>query len=70
MSTFGERLRTAIEVHQAITLTQFAERVGLSPSNVSHYLSGQRKPGLDSLADIIKVLPNANLHWLITGEVK
>jgi transcriptional regulator with XRE-family HTH domain len=70
MTKFGDRLRIAIEQHQCISLTQFAQNAGISPQNLSHYLNGQRKPGLDSLAEMIKVLPGTNVCWLITGEFK
>jgi transcriptional regulator with XRE-family HTH domain len=70
VTKFGDRLRIAIEHHQCISLTQFAQNAGISPQNLSHYLSGQRKPGLDSLADMIKVLPGTNVTWLITGDIK
>ena len=70
MTTFGQRLRIAIEQHQQITLTDFCGRTGFSQSMLSHYVSGIYKPGLDSLTTMIKALPETNIGWLITGEPK
>jgi transcriptional regulator with XRE-family HTH domain len=70
MSTFGERLRRTIEVHHLMTLTDFANKTGISLQNVSHYVHGQRKPGLDTLVDMIGALPKTHIGWLITGNDK
>lgn len=68
MSTFGQRLRIAIEQHQQITLTQFCERTGFSQPTLSHYLSGVYKPGLDSIVKMVEALPGTNIGWLLTGK--
>jgi transcriptional regulator with XRE-family HTH domain len=68
MSTFGQRLRIAIEQHQQITLTTFCERTGFSQSMLSHYLAGLYKPGLDSIVKIVEALPGTNIGWLLTGK--
>lgn len=68
MSTFGQRLRIAIEQHQQITLTAFCERTGFSQSMLSHYLSGVYKPGLDSIVKMVEALPGTNIGWLLTGK--
>lgn len=68
MNTFGDRLRTTIEVHHAMTLTEFSRRTDISLQNVSHYIGGQRKPGVEVLAEMVKTLPKADVRWLVTGE--
>jgi len=68
--SFGNRLRVAITQHHEISLSEFARRTGFSLPNLSHILTGQRKPGLDTLIVIINALPGTNIGWLITGEPK
>jgi hypothetical protein len=67
MKTFGERLREAIETHP-MTVTTYSALTEISLPNLSHYLHGQRKPGLDTLALMLKHLPKADVKWLVTGE--
>lgn len=67
MTTFGSRLREAIETHP-MTITEFSKRTGFSLQNLSHFMEGQRKPGLDSLAAMVKELPKVDVKWLVTGE--
>jgi transcriptional regulator with XRE-family HTH domain len=65
--TFGERLRASIVAH-GISEAEYSRRTEISDQNLSHYIAGQRKPGLDTLADMIEALPNENVRWLITGR--
>ena len=65
--TFGERLRASIVAH-GISEAEYSRRTEISAQNLSHYIAGQRKPGLDTLADMIEALPNENVRWLITGR--
>lgn len=67
MSTFGNRLREAIETHP-MSQSAFSAKTGISLQNVSHYLTGQRKPGIDVLAEMVKALPKADVRWLVTGD--
>jgi transcriptional regulator with XRE-family HTH domain len=67
MKTFGQRLRASIAAH-GISEAEFARKADMSAQNLSHYIAGQRKPGLDTLAMMIKALPNENVRWLIGGE--
>jgi transcriptional regulator with XRE-family HTH domain len=66
MKTFGERLRASIAAHK-ISEAEYCRRTDISAPNLSHYIAGQRKPGLDTLAAMIAALPNENLRWLISG---
>jgi len=67
MTTFGERLRTAIEVHQAISITEYARQTGFTLANLSHFMSGQRQPRLPSLVILVAALPDVDVRWLVTG---
>jgi len=67
MSTFGDRLREAIETHP-MNQSTFSARTGISLQNISHYLAGRRKPGVDVLAQMVKALSQCDVRWLVTGE--
>lgn len=54
----------------SLSSSQFADRVGIKRSNLSHVLSGRNKPSLDFLSKVIVAYPNVNASWLITGETR
>ena len=51
-----------------MTAAQFAEKIGLSPSSLSHILNGRNNPSLDVVMKIHKACSYVNLPWLIYGE--
>ncbi|MFT6502669.1 MAG: transcriptional regulator with XRE-family HTH domain [Crocinitomicaceae bacterium] len=53
-----------------LTASEFASKIGINRSNLSHVLSGRNKPSLDFLTKIITSYPNVNASWLITGETR
>ena len=55
---------------EEMTAAQFAERIGLSPSSLSHILNGRNNPSLDVVMKIHKAGNYVNLPWLIYGEGK
>ena len=61
-----DRVRIVIKANN-LTSAEFADRLGIKRSNLSHVLSGRNKPGIDFLAKIIEAYPNVNAAWLITG---
>ncbi len=67
MESFSERLKHIIKEKQ-LSNAELAEKIGIQKSTVSHLLSGRNKPGFDFLNKLIKVFPDINLRWLITGE--
>jgi transcriptional regulator with XRE-family HTH domain len=67
MKTFGERLRNSILAHK-ISEAAFCRKTEISAQNLSHYIAGQRKPGLDTLATMLSALPDEHARWLITGK--
>jgi len=67
--TPGQRLRLfAIAWHgrQSGSITAFAEALGMQPSNLHKYLSGEREPGASVLARIAEL--GCNIHWLMSGD--
>lgn len=50
-----------------LTAAEFAVRLGVQPSNVSHLLSGRNNPSLDFVKKLKETFPEYNLDWLIMG---
>ncbi|MCK9400191.1 MAG: helix-turn-helix transcriptional regulator [Bacteroidales bacterium] len=48
--------------------SEFADRIGVQRSSVSHVLSGRNKPSLDFLEKILNLFPDIDAVWLITGR--
>lgn len=53
-----------------LSASDFAEKIDVKRSNLSHILSGRNKPSLDFLAKVIESYPKVNASWLITGEAR
>lgn len=51
-----------------LTSSQFADRIGVQRSSVSHVISGRNKPGFDFINKILLAFPDINANWLITGD--
>lgn len=41
---------------RGLTLTEFATAMGVTPGAVSHWENGRRKPGIDDLAKMARLL--------------
>lgn len=53
---------------KGLSSSQFADRIGIQRSSVSHVLSGRNKPGFDFIQKILIAFPEINGDWLITGS--
>ena len=53
-----------------LTASEFADKIDVKRSNLSHVLSGRNKPSLDFLEKVINAFPKVNAAWLITGETR
>lgn len=62
----NDRIRLILKANN-LTSSEFADKIGVKRSNLSHVLSGRNKPGLEFLAKIIESFPNVNASWLLTG---
>ena len=51
-----------------LTASQFAELMGIQPSNVSHLLNGRNKPSLDFLKKLKEIFPEYSFDWIILGK--
>jgi transcriptional regulator with XRE-family HTH domain len=53
---------------EKLTSAQFADRIGVQRSSVSHVISGRNKPGFDFIRKILEAFTEINADWLITGS--
>ena len=53
---------------EKLTSAQFADKIGVQRSSVSHVISGRNKPGFDFIRKILEAFPQINADWLITGS--
>lgn len=53
-----------------LTPSQFADRIGIQRSGVSHVLAGRNKPGFDFMESMLLSYPSLNAEWLMTGKGK
>jgi transcriptional regulator with XRE-family HTH domain len=51
-----------------LTPSEFADRIGVQRSSISHVLSGRNKPGIDFLEKMLTSFPEIDVAWLITGK--
>ena len=54
---------------EGLSQAEFAEKIGISQSNLSHIFGSRgQKPSLDVVMGIHKAYPSVNLDWLLYGE--
>jgi transcriptional regulator with XRE-family HTH domain len=62
-----DRIQVIIDSHK-LNAGEFAQKIGVQRSSVSHVLSGRNKPGFDFIEKIILSFPRVDAAWLITGK--
>ena len=50
-----------------LTAAEFALRLGIQPSNISHLLSGRNNPSLEFVKKLKETFPEYSLEWIIFG---
>lgn len=63
----AKRIRTIIE-HYGLTVSSFADKIGVQRSSISHLLKGRNKPSLDFVLKVVQTYPEVNLYWLLNGK--
>lgn len=58
----------AIMQEKKLTPTEFADKISLNPSIMSHIMSGRNKPSLDVVTRILRVFEDINPSWMILGD--
>ena len=51
-----------------LTAAEFALRLGIQPSNISHLLSGRNNPSLHFVQKLKETFPEYSLEWIIFGR--
>nr|WP_190809729.1 helix-turn-helix transcriptional regulator [Flagellimonas sp. S3867] len=62
-----ERIRTII-THYGLTVSTFADKIGVQRSSISHLLNGRNRPSLDFVLKVVQTYPEVNLYWLLNGK--
>lgn len=62
-----ERIAQIIQ-KEGLTAAQFAEKIGISASSLSHILGGRNNPSLEVVMKIHKSCDYISLDWLLYGE--
>ena len=52
---------------KGLTAAEFALKLGIQPSNISHVLSGRNNPSLDFVKKLKETFPEYNLDWIVFG---
>ncbi|WP_266364239.1 helix-turn-helix transcriptional regulator [Tellurirhabdus rosea] len=66
-NTINQRLNSLIEALK-ISTKAFAESLDKTPTAIYTVLNGRNKPGFDVLEGILKIYPQVNSEWLLTGH--
>ena len=51
-----------------LTAADFALRLGIQPSSISHLLSGRNNPSLDFVKKLKETFPEYTLDWIVFGK--
>lgn len=61
------RIQQVIDYY-GLTVSAFADEIGVQRSSISHLLNGRNKPSLDFVLKLITAYPEVDLYWLLKGE--
>ena len=67
MLTDKERIEEIIKVKH-LSNVEFCNQTVLSPSSLSHILSGRTKPTISTLRNIVEAFPDLNPMWVLLGQ--
>ena len=63
------RIQTVVD-HLEISVSAFADEIGVQRSSMSHLLNGRNKPSLDFVMKLVDTYPEVDLYWLLQGKGK
>ena len=64
-----QRLQLFLQMEQ-LSQSQFADKMGIQRSGVTHLLSGRNKPSFEFITRMLQAFPTLNAEWLILGKGK
>lgn len=56
-----------IMLENSMSASQFADKIGVPRSGLSHVLKGRNKPSLDYVLKVLNAFPQIDSNWLLTG---
>ncbi len=62
-----ERIKKIMKINN-MSSAQFADKIGVTRSSLSHVLSGRNKASLDYVMKILQSFPQIDSNWLLTGK--
>ncbi|QZT37751.1 helix-turn-helix domain-containing protein [Halosquirtibacter xylanolyticus] len=62
-----ERIQEILEQY-GLSISEFAERLGVQKSSISHLVSGRNMPSFAFCQKLIYSFPEINIKWFISGE--
>jgi len=68
MSDIYERVEQLADYYRVSKPSEFAKITGFSHQVSTNYLKGKRNPTREALTTIMKVFPEINSDWLLTGR--
>ena len=66
-SDIASRIKTIID-HYGLSVSAFADVIGVQRSSISHLLNGRNKPSLDFVMKLVDAYPEVDLYWLLQGK--
>ena len=57
-----------IKTYYELSNTEFAERIQVQPSSLSHIFSGRNKPSTEFIIKIKNAFPDLSLDWILLGH--
>nr|WP_299067863.1 helix-turn-helix transcriptional regulator [uncultured Allomuricauda sp.] len=67
MNEIIDRVRSIID-HYGLTVSTFADKIGVQRSSISHLLNERNKPSLDFVMKVVLAYPSVDLYWLLYGK--
>jgi len=67
MKNISERIKEILAYYH-LTAGEFAVRLGVQKSSISHLLSGRNKPSFLFITKLIEAFPDLNIKWFLTGD--
>ncbi|MDR2979140.1 MAG: helix-turn-helix domain-containing protein [Bacteroidales bacterium] len=58
----------AVQDYLGLSTAQFADKIGLNRSNLTHIYSGRNQPSLDVTKKILNTVKEINPEWLVMGN--
>jgi DNA-binding XRE family transcriptional regulator len=67
MGSLADRIQVVMSEFN-LTSKEFAEKIGVQRSSISHIVSGRNKPSLDFIVKLTTTFPDLNSKWLLHGK--